>query len=104
MRNTYQDIITKIEEIKQNKTISYDERDNQISNLIQDIESPIREWLTIISSFNQYYSVPKNKREYIIENYPSIINSNIPQEEKDIITTSLIDALYKNYEFKGQSR
>ena len=65
MRNTYQDIITKIDEIKHNKTISFEEKDIQISMLIQDIESPIREWLTIISSFNQYYSVPKNKREYI---------------------------------------
>ena len=99
MRNTYQDIITKIEEIKQNITISYDERDNQISNFIQGIESPIKEWLTIITTFTTYYSVPKYKREYLIENYSSIINSNLPNEEKEIITMALIDALYKNYEF-----
>lgn len=100
MINKCCDIISEIELIKDDKELSFDERDRNIEELLEGYSSPIKEVLSIISSFGKCYSVPKVKREFLINCSSMCLESNeLDAVFKHRIKVSLFDALYKNFDF-----
>lgn len=91
-----------IDKIKSNENIETEEYDNLILEITNDLSSPLKEYYTIISNIKKFYSVPKIKREYLIENaYVCLESDLINDKEKNIIKTLLLDAYYKNYQFEN---
>lgn len=91
-----------IDKIKLNENISLEEYDNIILEITKNLSSPLKEYYIIISNIKKFYSVPKIKREYLIENaYVCLESDLLNDKEKNIIKTLLLDAYYKNYQFEN---
>ena len=100
--NDIKDIINKL---KLNENLDSETYDNLILEITKNIQSPLKEYYIIISSIKKFHSVPKYKRDYLIENAPICLNSDIiNNNEKNIIKTSLLDAYYKNYQYENAEK
>lgn len=99
------DIKDIINKLKLNENLEQENYENIILEITKNIQSPLKEYYIIISSFRKYYSVPKDKRDYLIKYAPVCLNSNlIDNNDKKILKTSLLDAYYKNYQYENAEK
>lgn len=90
-----------IDRMKINENIDKEVFNNMVFVLTENIDSPFKEYYRIMSDIKKWYSVPKIKRDYLIENAYICLESNeISDKEKSIIKSLLLDAYYKNYQYK----
>lgn len=74
--------------------------ENIIKDLTKDIDTPKKEYFIIQTLFNNDYSVKKDGRDFLIDNYNIIINDDkVSKNDKNIIYALLLDAYYKNYNY-----
>lgn len=89
-----------IERMKLNENIDKEVFDNMVFSLTESLASPLKEFYRITSDIKKWYSIPKIKREYLIDNANICLESNeISNKEKNIIKSLLLDAYNKNYQY-----
>lgn len=100
MTTTIEEILKQIKLIKNNEELEKEEKNIKIKEIIDKTNTPIKEYLTISSDFNKYYTVYKERRDFLIKNYNTIIENNLfNNNEKNKIKCALLDAYNKNYEY-----
>ena len=79
------------------KEISRDDFENSINDITNDIESPMKEFYRIYCYLynNNNYFVPKDKRNYLIDNALTILeNENIDESKKSTIKCAIMNACF----------
>lgn len=91
-----------IDRMKLNENIDKEVFSNMVINLTESLDSPLKEYYRIMSDIKKWYSVPKIKREYLIDNANICLESNeISNKEKNIIKALLLDTYYKNHQYES---
>ena len=100
MTLTIEELLKQIRLIKDNEELEKEEKNIKIEEIINKTNTPIKEYLTISSDFKKYYTVYKEKRDFLIENYNLCLDSNLfNNNEKNKIKCALLDAYYKDYNY-----
>lgn len=99
--NDYSIIRNKISEIK-SLELDYEEKEKLVFELTESIETPMKEYFRIDGYLNDnYYSVPKAKREYLLGNAPLCLESEIlEQSDKNKIYNGLLNVYLKEYQYE----
>ena len=101
----YNLIRNKIREIK-SLELEYEEKEKIVFELTESIETPMKEYFRIDGCINDnYYSVPKNKREYLLCNAPACLESEVlGQLDKNKIYNGLLYIYLKGYNYEQAER
>ena len=93
-KNNYKEII---ENYYINKSINRETFENQIDELTKQLLSPEKEFYRIYAYLYYNNFVPKNKRDYLIDNVSKISESaTITDEEKNVIKCATMNASFSN--------
>lgn len=77
-----------------------DKEIEQINLFDEEIVSPLKEFEMIKSLFGKCYSVNKDNRNYLLENFKKCYESDlINEEDKNKLLIAYIDVMYKNYNY-----
>ena len=79
-------LIEKINKIKSNTDYNKDE----INSIIEEADSPEKEVLFIYSNFGKFYSINKDNRIFLVDNFHKIL-------ERDLFDRKIINMLYISY-------
>ena len=89
-------------DLYRNKEISRDDFENKINDITNDIESPLKEFYRIYCYlYNNNYVVPKDKRNYLIDNALIILeNEKINESQKSAIKCAIMNACFSECKYK----
>ena len=89
-------LIEKINKIKSNPDYNKDE----INSIIEEADSPEKEVLFIYSNFGKFYSINKDNRRFLIDNFHKILERDLfDRKINNMLYISYIDAQYKDYNY-----
>lgn len=95
------EVIYKIEELKKME----ENKVERINEFLEQCNTDVKEIGFIYSNFGKLYSINKDNREYLIDNFERIyINGNLDEKIKNMLLVSYIDAQYKNYNYKDAEK
>ena len=89
-------LIEKINKIKSNTDYNKDE----INSIIEEADSPEKEVLFIYSNFGKFYSINKDNRIFLVDNFHKILERDLfDRKINNMLYISYIDAQYKDYNY-----
>lgn len=87
----------KVINLYRKKEITQEEFDNKILEIVNNLASPLKEFYVICSYFDNYYSVPKDYRNYLYTNFFAIIDSDkLSNNDKSKIKCALMNAFFSD--------